>query len=189
MSRYRIDLDDCVNLIMDTNIREFVQKLLDEAPPQFWKDPSSSSKKYHPPENNAVGGIVVHTRKTVQTALCLIRLFDGYGGVDRDEILAACILHDLYKHGMPWADKTDYCHGPIAADIISKKYFELYNKKNPRIERLCYLIACHMGKFNRPEPYHIREHKNDYGALIVIVSDYISAMRPIQWVANEIMDM
>lgn len=187
----RIDLDDCVNLIRDTHIREFVQAALNETDPKFFDVPSSRSGAYHaPPCNISPGGLAVHIRKTVQVALLMIRFYqEGHSNIDFDEIVAACILHDICKGGLPgqWGESTNYEHGPIGAQWLQELYFKIYGKDNARITRICDLVYCHMGRFNKPNP--TPAPMGDLGHHIVQVGDYIGSMRELDYICNEILDL
>jgi len=84
-------------LIKSEKIRKFVEKALEMAPKEFWIAPCSSSGKYYPPEDQVKGGTIIHSRKTIQVALSLFNFFDITDQLTKDQIIAACILHDIQK--------------------------------------------------------------------------------------------
>jgi len=124
----RHNLEPCIDIIQNSDIQDFVRMLLETAPPEFYTDACSGTGRYHPPEDQQVGGILIHTKKAVQVALSLMRFY----GLDpnrperkeywllRDQIIAAVILHDLYKNGIPWGESTHPEHGDIAAKELEK---------------------------------------------------------------------
>jgi len=61
----------------------------------FAKSPASK-RRHHSYEN----GLVVHTYSTAKIALCLSDIIEEVYGVkvDRDTVIAAALLHDLFKH-------------------------------------------------------------------------------------------
>jgi len=82
------DLDDYLELIQSEGIRNFVKTALAAAPPEFWIAPASSSGKYHPPEDNMEGGLVIHSRKAVRVAIALCRFFGIEDGLMKDMVIA-----------------------------------------------------------------------------------------------------
>jgi len=155
----RKDFNDCLELIKSEKIRRFVKRALDAAPKQFWTAPCSSSGKYHPPENQVEGGIIVHSRKAIQVAIELFRFFEIQDQLVKDKIIAACILHDIQKCGIPWGEKTDYEHGPIAARwMVPLAALESEPQKEDIIHvdvdlmDILELVRDHMGIWNKPKP-------------------------------------
>jgi len=153
------DFGDCSEMIKTEKIRKFVKKVLAKAPKEFWTAPCSGSGKYHPPENQVEGGIIVHTRKVVQVALSLFRFFEIKNQLAKDKIIAACILHDIKKYGEPWGERTDYEHGLIAyrwliqfAALESDPSKEDLVHVVPDIIDILELIRDHMGIWSKPEP-------------------------------------
>ncbi len=83
-----------VDLIKEPEIKRFTSSALDQVLSEFFVVPSSSSGKYHPPENNINGGLVVHTVKVVLFGYDYAQHLDSF---QRDEIVSACLLHDTLK--------------------------------------------------------------------------------------------
>jgi hypothetical protein len=189
-------------------LRSFVKRALELAAPQFWTDPCSSTGLHHPPEDQQRGGIIIHTRKAVQVALSLLRFLnrDGsgpdshYGPKDtqdlRDNIIAAVVLHDLYKNGDPWSKNTVPQHGLIAAERLerlAKEEFD-YDDEDPRFDNwpeIFSLIRDHMGRWAQPKPdpmLAISMPTDDEIAprLIVEAADYMASRKFLSFVANEI---
>lgn len=57
-----------LNLIKDTNLRDFIAICLDNAPDYFFEMPASSTGKYHPEYTLGEGGLVRHTKAAVAIA-------------------------------------------------------------------------------------------------------------------------
>jgi 23S rRNA maturation-related 3'-5' exoribonuclease YhaM len=72
-----------------------------EAPKSFWTIGASSSAKHHPKQSNGEGGLIQYTKMLCSMAHILCRAYN-IEGIPKDEILAACILHDIHK--------PDYMH-------------------------------------------------------------------------------
>jgi hypothetical protein len=187
------DFDDCLNLIKSEKIRKFVEKALEMAPKEFWIAPCSSSGKYHPPEDQVKGGTIIHSRKAIQVALSLFNFFDITDQLTKDQIIAACILHDIQKNGIPWSDKTNYEHGPIAAKWLVSEVME--NKFDGDLLEIADLVENHMGKWNQPQPtpaLHInpKTHHQLIGRktikhLIVQLADYWASRKWCSFVCNK----
>ena len=184
----RKDFDDCLKLIKDKEIRKFVRKALRKADPKFWTEPCSSSGKYHPPENQVRGGVVVHSRKAVQVDVALFRFFGIQDQLVKDKVIGATILHDVCKYGMPWGERTDYTHGHIAA-----KWLRQFMPKEAatNIEDVLDLIANHMAIWNQPEPTPAVTKDNICGQkeimhLIVQLADYWASRKWCPFVCDEI---
>ncbi|MBI4836782.1 MAG: hypothetical protein HY813_00025 [Candidatus Portnoybacteria bacterium] len=141
----RKDLDGCFRLIQSEDVRNFVKKALAAAPPEFWTASASSSGKYHPPEDRVEGGIIVHTRKAVRVALDLFRFFAVQHELTKDMIIAAIILHDIQKNGIPWGLQTSYEHGRIACEWLMQ-----FAGSNPALIVICLLVRDHMGVWSQP---------------------------------------
>lgn len=119
----------CVEKISDKRIKAAVVYLLEEVVPwQFFVAPASSSAKFHPSWQVRPGGLVRHT-----TEMCIGvgRQLQQYEELTdeqcnplpmtQDILLAASGLHDTFKNGSPWGDKTDYQnHHRLAAEKWNK---------------------------------------------------------------------
>ena len=118
-----------VERIADDRIKAAVVYLLEEVVPwQFFVAPASSSSQFHPNWQVTAGGLVRHTTElciglhrhlqqfpelTDEKCVPLPKVFDT--------LLAAGILHDAFKNGLPWGEKTDYeNHHRIAAEKWSE---------------------------------------------------------------------
>ena len=162
----KTDLNDCLKLIESEKIRNFVKKALSEAPAEFWEESASSSGKHHPPEDQIKGGIIIHSRKAIQVALSLFRFFEIRNQLAKDKIIAACILHDIKKGGIPWGRNTDYEHGPITARWLKPMAISIVDfwvflenqderkpfNLDPDLRDIIDLVRNHMAIWNRPEP-------------------------------------
>lgn len=154
----RHNLESCIDIIQDPDIQDLVRMLLETAPPEFYTDPCSSTGRHHPPEDQQVGGILIHTKKAVQVALSLMRFY----GLDpnrperkeywllRDQIIAAVILHDLYKNGIPWGESTHPEHGDIAAKELEKLALARTILPKQCTDFIADLVRYHMGQWAKP---------------------------------------
>lgn len=119
-------------------------------PDYFWERPSSSSGKYHSPDERGKYGNWLHTKR-VFAAYCRV----SRGSVELGEITpyekeegkAAALVHDMMKYGWP-SDRNDHTvnnHDLIAADV-ARNIGEMP-------ESVCRLIETHMGGWGEgPNP-------------------------------------
>lgn len=169
--------------IENEDLRYFVTQCLIQAPKYFYRVPASSSGKYHPKQDLGEGGLVRHTKAVVQVAMDLIRCEQFLSSKEsKDEIISACILHDVIKNGFEDSGKTDIEHPLLACEFIEKiflsneDYDKIWTKKN-LIQ--CY-IKSHMGIWNKDKKGNeilplIGEY-NDCG-LLVHLADYIASRK------------
>ena len=188
MKQWKI-FEDFLELIKSKKIRDFLEKAFDNAPPEFYTAPASSTGKNHPPEDNVKGGLVIHTKKVIRVANALCHFFGIEEQLLKDKIFAGCILHDVCKNGNPWCERTDPEHGFIAARWLAKI---AAIESNPEIEDFIHidkdlmdiidLVRNHMGIYNKLEPtlaLKIGEiiTEKDICHLIVQLSDYIASRK------------
>lgn len=98
--------------------RDFVVACINCAPAYvFTNCPSSSTDKYHPPDELGPDGTVRHTRKVVAVANALVTAM----GIShyRDIVIAAAIIHDLRKQGLTRSGHTVRHHAALAADLVN----------------------------------------------------------------------
>jgi hypothetical protein len=136
-----------VDLIKDKELAGLVKTILNTADGGFWIAPSSSSGKYHPPEDQGEGGIIRHTIKAVSVVdeESRRKMFEDY---ERDCALAAIILHDIKKNGEPWGDHTVRTHGILGAEFI-RMFFEPDDLKGKMIIDA---VRYHMAPWNTTIP-------------------------------------
>lgn len=150
------DLDDELCRIQDDKIRFLTTECLRNAPPHFWYRPSSSTGKYHAPEENESGGLVVHTQRVCGIAEILIEAWPN--PIKADVIRSACILHDICKYGTGYSatQHTLNNHPQIGADFIqeiAKRTFWGYEHititRAAEIDGISEAVETHMGKWGK----------------------------------------
>ena len=157
--------------ISDPEVKGFVCTALDHAPEQFWTDPCSGSGKYHPPEDQGLGGIVRHLVKGAVIASELCRYYN-LTVQDRDIVVAATILHDIKKNGEPWGSKTTIDHGLTAYNWLGQ-----FALKNPDKDEIRDCVRYHMGQWAEPEVERARALKPTLNESIVQLTDYFTSRK------------
>lgn len=138
-------LDNCVEELKGKGMKNWIKNFLTEkVPDYFWEIPASSTGKYHPSYSLGEGGLVRHTKATVNIAIDLLNneLYN-FNNQEQDIIIAALILHDTFKHDFPKEDYSVADHGVI----VSKKVLEEDLPKKIK-KRLAGALASHMGQWN-----------------------------------------
>lgn len=139
--------------IKDNDIWEFVHSYMDnKCPDYFYEIAASTTGKYHPSYALGEGGLVRHTKAATRIAVGMFVLFPQFNQLERDEIVAALIMHDTFKCGAEHNRYTKADHPLIAQQMILDYYHENEDKfKVPydTVEDICSLIATHMGQWNK----------------------------------------
>ena len=172
-----------INLIIDESIRSFVRSILMRNE-LFWEIPSSFSGKYHPYDEHALGGNVLHTKRVVRIAAYMSESY-SLSQEEKDIVIAACLLHDLCKaiYGSTLEDcKYDPMHPYTVGKFISScqekdKKFASESESSTLflsediVQSILRLVRCHLGPWSPiPETYPIT-----YLDYIVHLSDNIAS--------------
>ena len=129
-----------LNLICDKELRDKAIKAISLIPDYFFVIPSSSSGKYHPAYALGKGGLVRHTKATIQLAvhLCRNKMF-MITPDDLDYVIASLLVHDGWKNGLSDTGHTKEEHPLIAADEL----------KTVLPAECLSAIRSHMGQWNK----------------------------------------
>ena len=139
---FKTELDWIVN----PEVRTFAEKCIEATPDYFYSVPASSTGKYHPEYANGDGGLIRHTKAVCYFAHELLSLEhnkERFTELERDEIMAAAILHDSYKYGDVKGKYTIADHAAFAANRVQQIGNDM---KIPTV--IADLIFTHMGEWN-----------------------------------------
>lgn len=170
-----------LNLIENMKIRELTEKCLLNAPNYFFTMPASTSGRYHPAYALGEGGLVRHTKAAVKIANDLIKL-EMYSKIidQKDEILAALILHDSVKKGLDESVTTGTTtkHPIYAADLV-KTVAKKHELQEAFVWNIADLIETHMGEWNKD--YKTRQpvllKPNTIAQKFVHMCDYLASRK------------
>ncbi|MCK4454696.1 HD domain-containing protein, partial [Candidatus Parcubacteria bacterium] len=130
--------------IFDIKIREFTKLCVISAPDYFFLDcPASSTAKYHPIDELAHDGTIIHTKRVFTLVYELCR---GLGVENRrDELCSASLIHDLLKQSYVKTGHTHKKHPQYAAELVDKvqKATMLLTDEEHQIIRNC--VGFHYG--------------------------------------------
>lgn len=173
--------------IKNEAIRNFTRYCLENAPIYFWSKPSSSSGKYHGGQNNGDGGLVRHSLTTAMFGLEFARM-EKLSPDETDAVIAAAILHDLCKYGMPGGPHTtpDHCY-------TSAKYVNglagKFGAEVPLLKEILGGIAWHNGQWTkRTNGQTVKGYPEEYSKIekIVHTADYAASR---SFVSNTTLDV
>ncbi|MCK4528003.1 hypothetical protein KAW18_11595 [candidate division WOR-3 bacterium] len=149
-----------VEFIKDESLSEKIKNILnDEVPDYFWINPSSSSGKYHPSDERGKFGLVLHTCRVVKIVddLCVAAQITGS---NREELIAAAILHDSFKYDLPPGNHhTVKLHCIIPGEQLSIS------------DRINQSIRTHDGQWGIPDEW---QYADEYQQLLHY-ADYIAS--------------
>ena len=170
-------LRSMTTLIINKDIREFVEYFFDNEVPEYFKHvPASSTGKYHPAYALGEGGLVRHVIATVKftvhiTALEYLRI----DSIMRDKMIAAAMLHDSFKQGLDGKGKyTVKDHARVASQQITKvaSATPVCNIDTER-SSIARMVACHMGEW---EPKCKPGNRYEF---LVHLADYLASRKDI----------
>jgi 7,8-dihydroneopterin 2',3'-cyclic phosphate phosphodiesterase len=132
-----------------------------------FKESPASKRRHHSYEN----GLIIHTLSTVRIALSLSDIMEQVYGVnvDRDVVIAASLLHDIFKHmtySMIYPGKYSPSKLGERLDHLTLITAELYSRKFPL--DVIHAVAAHHGDGSPIEPRTIE-------ALLVHMADMADA--------------
>ncbi len=85
-------------LIKDHGIRNFTQRALEKAAPEFFLKPSAiMNSKFHPIDEFSIGGQIMHSCRTAELGIWLHRALFPNEAVS-DLFIAGLLLHDICSH-------------------------------------------------------------------------------------------
>ncbi len=127
-----------------------IQTFLDGCPPYFWEEASSSSGKYHSPDERGKYGNILHTKRVFARYVTLSETMYEAGeisGYEREAGKSAALIHDMMKYG--WLSDFDG-HTVNDHDIIAAA---VAKEIGGAPEEVYSLIECHMGSWGEgPTP-------------------------------------
>lgn len=139
--------DDELAEIKDEEVRKWTRTALENAPDTFWIEPASKSGKYHPKDECAVGGKIIHTKR----AFCVMKVLvdseaDRLGDHFVSSCLSAILLHDVCSDSRTHPDDVY----PWYVEKLGQDFADKY----PLIMKM---IKTHMGRWGKTRPKTMEE--------------------------------
>lgn len=179
--------DEELNLIKLPRIRRWTEDCLLLAPDYMFEISAADSGFHHPPWALGPGGLVRHIKAVTMLAHMMSDTFYSQSNAESQEfsrndgivsaVLAACILHDSCKYGVPFDNRMSDLHPYIPRIYFSKVTGSL--TKNER-DYIFTLIESHMGSYENGSWSPISKLTKDTltsnpAAMIVHTADYLAS--------------
>lgn len=139
-------LEQEINYIKDSDKREDIKYLINLIPDYFFSEPSIGPK-YATLKN----GLLKRTKVSVRLAYDLFKTVNNFIDEDKDLIIMALILHDGLERGIEEDKKIKVDHPLLISKLILEHAGDLKMDMNS-IRRICSMIECHMGEYNKDLP-------------------------------------
>lgn len=173
-------IKDIVAHIKNEDIKHELFEAFNHVPMYFFQVAASSTGKYHPTYALGQMGLWRHTIAAAMIACDLVNLemFDLTDD-EKDYIIAAILLHDTCKHGIPETKYTVHDHPLQAANLVNTYCSkEFANNVAP-------LIASHMGQWTTCKWSKIELPKPETKMQkIVHLCDYLASRKYLEVVFN-----
>lgn len=159
-----------VEIIKNKEVRDFVLDFLDKKVPDYFaRVAASATGKYHPDYALGYGGLIRHSLAVTAVAASIVNLeYLQFNRMDKDLIIAACILHDSFKQGLTESGNTIRTHPNVAAREIAKHGKETGHEHIANI--IAALVLAHMGEWGNQKP-------GNKGQFIVHLADFIASRK------------
>ena len=138
--------------IKNENLRKFAEEVIANADDWFFIEPASLSGRYHPSFSLGEGGLVRHTKCVAYFAYAMAESMD-FNQEDTDLLIIAALAHDIKKHDI---NKNYMREHPLLASDYLCEIMEKFSEEiitNEQVQKLCYAVASHMGKWEAKEPW------------------------------------
>jgi len=167
-----------LKLIFDDDIREFTRVCVLAAPEYLLTDcPASSTGKYHPVSELGPDGTILHTKKVFTLAYELCRGLDCEQ--NRDEILSACIIHDLRKQGLTKSGHTTKNHPDLAAKLVEEVQRDTMLLSDESFNLIRNMVGYHYGLWSSGN-WRKPLSEFTFEELCVYISDYVASKRCVE---------
>ena len=181
MNKEEMFLDE-LELIKDEDLSESLLKIIEMLPEYWFKEPASSTGKYHPEYALGDGGLLRHSKAAMRIGYELLSnpcIGDKYTSREKDLMLMSLLVHDGLKLGIPQEKYTRFDHPIIMGKFIIDNYKEIGITKEDA-EFMDNVIKTHMGPwttdYNGNEV--LEKPKNKYQSF-VHMCDYLASRKCI----------
>lgn len=164
--------------IFDKKVREFTRLCIIYAPDYIFIDcPSASSGKFHPIDEIAPDGTIVHTKRVFTLAYDIVKGLDCEDR--RDIVLSAAIIHDLRKYGPTNSGHTLKDHAAHGVNLIDEvqEATQLLTESQHKMLRNC--VGYHYGPWG-VEPWAKPMEDYTMEEMALYMSDFVVSKKFIR---------
>ncbi|MCI1273458.1 MAG: HD domain-containing protein [Clostridiaceae bacterium] len=169
--KYYAALVDCINEIKDEKLQSFVAKYFMEHSDKIKVSPAA--KVMH---HNYIGGLMVHTLEVVNFAKLNLPHF--VYKLNKDEIIAACLLHDIgkiYEYKINTEDGLIEYDEEFKKDWISHTQYGFCLCMNEGFKNVAKMIAAHHGRSEWGAIIDLDQKDIDNDLYLINIVDNLSA--------------
>jgi len=154
MNKLTVIFKKDIEKIQNKDLSQVVNRILDKCPDYIATIASSSTGKYHPPDEICEQGMIIHIKRCLGLVDQVCRMFN-FEQRERDILIASCILHDVLKNGDPPENHTVDNHAKLMYDKIGSIYNSLPIPENEILDGLIFdlrfCVLLHGGRWSTPE--------------------------------------
>jgi len=164
-----------ISKIFDSELREATTVLLMDGHDDFAKWPSSSSGKYHPPDEIGPMGMVIHAKRCAAVAGDIARMYE-LDRLGEDILVSASLVHDLYKQGRDGKEgHTTKDHMLIICEIINETFDDAGIDTTDRFKsNLANACLFHEGVWTPPEARELDDGPTVYATAMHTIDMMVS---------------
>lgn len=148
-----VELKNIVSSTNNTNIKKLLEAFTNNAEFMNKFSEAPAAKKLH---HARIGGLLEHVLSLMKISITISEI---HSELDRDLLIAACLLHDIgkikeYKITTVIDVTTEgrlLGHISIGQQLVNQKMEELGTPENERL-KICHMILSHHGELSRGSP-------------------------------------
>ena len=176
--------------IKTNDIKKWTEWAIAQLPDYFFEVPASSGGRYHPKYALGSQGLVRHTKAAARIAITLlgIEMFSKYSEAEQSAIVAALILHDGLKSGLPKQKYTIVDHPVKVCEYLHDTWEAIEDKASisdisgVEIRGILSLIHSHMGQWNTDRAGVVKMPKPKTPAQkFVHLCDYLASRKTLEF--------
>lgn len=180
-------------------IQNIVEKIIINTPTIYFGASTSSTGKHHPKVVNGLTGLVRHSVATMLTAKefldneIIMKVFQmsELSELDKEIILAACLLHDNAKYGVEEksGDEKYYTlgeHPRLFKELVKKAglHKELKGEDLKILYKINNLVETHMGQWTKVRHQKDLAKPSSYAQAFVHMCDYVVSKKTLDTVES-----
>lgn len=169
-----------LDLIKNEEFKTIIKQILMDCSDALCFKPAASSGKYHPKHDLGDGGLLRHTKCVVRNIWTICKMWPQFDDTDnRDIMIAAAILHDVYKY-----DSIEQEHSYQDHPLKMAEKIRTYNKDmndtssdlGSMIEKTASIVSTHMSRWDTDRKGNkIGEKPMNMNDAFCAIADMISA--------------
>jgi len=184
--------------IREECVRKFVVRAFDSLCPEYFWVIASSQRCHHPRKCQSPGGLVRHTKLAVRFGRSFMEMWPDPPKEAHDEVIAALLLHDMYKRGGSIDERKSFktheearrSHGIYCANMLRQAWEDDGELRATipaeRARRIITAVRDHMGKWTKGFVRSQEDIENNLQRQHIVcitthIADYASSRHLDKW--------